>query len=75
MCSGEKPFQEDCKPDSKSLCLELVTHSYSKETDVASLKDLLEKLLKEDPTERLSLDQALEHEWIKWVVNDRTLNL
>jgi serine/threonine protein kinase len=65
MCSGEKPFPEECKPESGSLCIKTATENYSKEADVTLLRDLLEKLLKEDPTERLSLDEALKHEWIR----------
>lgn len=34
-------------------------------------KDLVDKLLKNDPLERISLEQALEHDWFKILSSPR----
>lgn len=37
-------------------------------------KDILSKLLKIDPKERISIDEALNHKWIKEALARKTLN-
>ena len=52
-------FEDDHSPDYTSIPIP--------EDEIVSLADLLSKILKYDPTERISIHQALQHGWFKFI--------
>ena len=72
-CAGKPPFESDTqmKTINKIKKLELEFPSFfSKE-----LQDLISKLLKKKPSERINLDQVRQHPWIKKYTNNIDISL
>jgi len=76
LLSGRLPFSGDTDVDLFKAIMEcdLVWKKPQFDNVSASAKDLITKLIARDPTERLSAEEALQHEWIVSNTSDTELS-